>query len=43
LNTELLKAVEGKAPEVYLVGSEDPEPGCIMNAIGNAYRIARAV
>ena len=43
LNTQLLKAVEGKAPEVYLVGSEDPEPGCIMNAIGNGYRIARAI
>lgn len=43
LNTELLKAVEGKAPEVYLVGREDPEPGCIMNAIGNGYRIAKAI
>ena len=43
LNTQLLKAFEGKAPEVYLVGSEDPEPGCIMNAIGNGYRIAKAI
>ena len=43
LNTELLRAVEGKAPEIYLIGSEDPEPGCIMNAIGNGYRIARAI
>jgi 2,4-dienoyl-CoA reductase (NADPH2) len=43
LNMQLLKAVEGKAPEVYLVGSGDPEPGCIMNAIGNGYRIAKAI
>jgi 2,4-dienoyl-CoA reductase (NADPH2) len=43
LNTQLLKAVEGKAHEVYLVGSEDPEPSCIMNAIGNGYRIAKAI
>ena len=43
LNTELLKAIEGKAPEVYLIGIDDKEPGSIMNAIGNGYRIAKAI
>ena len=43
LNTELLKAIEGKAPEVYLLGLEDKEAGSIMNAIGNGYRVARAI
>jgi len=43
LNTELLKAIEGKAPEVCLLGLEDKEPSSIMNAIGNGYRVARAI
>ena len=43
LNTELLKAVEGKVPEAYLIGIEDKEPSSIMNAIGNGYRAAKAV
>lgn len=43
LNTELLKAIEGKAPEVYLIGMGDKEPGSIMNAIGSGYRIAKAI
>ncbi|MBN1567769.1 MAG: FAD-dependent oxidoreductase [Acidobacteria bacterium] len=43
LNTELFKAVEGKVPEAYLIGSDDKEPGNIMNAIGNGYRIAKAI
>ena len=43
LNTELLKAIEGKAPEVYLLGLENKEAGSIMNAIGNGYRVARAI
>ncbi len=43
LNTELLKAVEGKVPEVYLVGSEGHMPGSIMNAVGNGYWIARKI
>jgi 2,4-dienoyl-CoA reductase (NADPH2) len=43
LNTELLKAVEGKVREVYLVGMEDNEPSSIMNAIGSGYRIARVI
>lgn len=43
LNTDLLKSFEGKAPEVYLVGVTDKEPGSIMNAIGGGYSIARAI
>jgi 2,4-dienoyl-CoA reductase (NADPH2) len=43
LNTELLKAIEGKVPEVYLIGIEDKEPSSIMNAIGNGYRVAKAI
>jgi 2,4-dienoyl-CoA reductase (NADPH2) len=43
LNTELLKTIGGRIPEVYLVGIEDKEPSSIMNAIGNGYRVARAV
>jgi len=43
LNTELWKAIEGKAPEVYLLGLEDKEPSSIMSAIGNGYRVARAI
>ena len=43
LNTDLQRLVERKVPEVYLVGVEDKEPGCIMNAIGNGYRIAGAL
>jgi hypothetical protein len=43
LNMELLKAIEGKAPEIYLLGIEDKEPNSIMNAIGNGHRVARAI
>jgi 2,4-dienoyl-CoA reductase (NADPH2) len=43
LNIELFKSIEGMAPEVYLIGIEDKEPSSIMNAIGNGYRIARAI
>jgi len=43
LNTELLKAIDGKAPETYLIGIEDKEPSSIMNAIRNGYRVARAI
>jgi 2,4-dienoyl-CoA reductase (NADPH2) len=43
-NTELLKDFEGKAPEVYLVfGGDGKGLDSIMDAIGNGYRIARAV
>ncbi len=43
LKTELLSAIKGKVPEAYLIGIDDKEPGYIMNAIGNAYRVARAI
>jgi len=43
LNTELLETFKGKASEVYLVGSEDTEPGSIMNAVGNGYWLARRI
>ncbi len=43
LNTELLKSIEGKAPEVHLIGIQDKEPSSILNAIGNGYRIAKAI
>jgi hypothetical protein len=35
--------MEGKAPEIYLVGIKDKEPGSFMNAIGNGYRVARGI
>jgi 2,4-dienoyl-CoA reductase (NADPH2) len=43
LNTELLRAVEGKVPEVYLIGMGEKGPNSIMNAIGNGYHIAKAI
>jgi 2,4-dienoyl-CoA reductase (NADPH2) len=43
LNTGLLKAIEGKVPEVYLIGIGDKEPSSIMNALGNGYRVAKAI
>lgn len=42
-NTELLKALEGIVPETRLLGIEDKEPSSIMNAIGNGYRVAKAI
>ena len=42
-DTELLKAFEGMAPEVYLVGKEDKEPSTIMNAIGNGFWLAQGI
>jgi 2,4-dienoyl-CoA reductase (NADPH2) len=42
-NMELLKAIEGEVPEAYLIGIEDKEPSCIMNAIGSGYRIAKTI
>ena len=42
-DTGLLKAFEGMAPEVYLVGMEDNEAGSIMNAIGNGFRLAQGI
>lgn len=43
LNVDLFKAIEGKVPEVYLIGGDDKEPSSIMNAIGNAHRTAKAI
>jgi 2,4-dienoyl-CoA reductase (NADPH2) len=43
LNMELLKDLQGKVPELYLVGSQDKEPGSIINAIGDGYRIAKVL
>jgi 2,4-dienoyl-CoA reductase (NADPH2) len=43
VDTELVKALEGKVPEVYLLGFDAKEPGSIMNAIGSGYRVARAI
>jgi 2,4-dienoyl-CoA reductase (NADPH2) len=42
-DTGLLKAFEGRVPEIYLIGMDDKEPGSIMNAIGNGYRAARGI
>jgi 2,4-dienoyl-CoA reductase (NADPH2) len=43
LNKDLLNAIEGKVPEVYLIGMDDKEPSSIMNAIGQGYRVARTL
>jgi thioredoxin reductase len=42
-HTGLLKVFEGMAPEIYLVGMEDREPGSIMNAIGNGFLLAQGI
>jgi 2,4-dienoyl-CoA reductase (NADPH2) len=42
-NTDLLKTIEGKAPEVYLLGIEKNEPNSIINAIGNGYHVAKTI
>jgi len=41
-NAELTRAMTGKALEVYAVG-DCSEPRFIMDAIGDGYRIARAI
>jgi 2,4-dienoyl-CoA reductase (NADPH2) len=41
-NTELLKSLEGKAPEVQTIGDCN-EPNLIIDAIADGYRIARAI
>jgi 2,4-dienoyl-CoA reductase (NADPH2) len=41
-NTELLKSLEGSAPEVYAIG-DCAEPRLIVNAIADGARVARAV
>lgn len=41
-NTELLKSLEGKAPEIYAIG-DCREPHLIIDAIADAYRIAHTI
>lgn len=41
-NNELLKALKGKVPEIYSIGDCN-EPRLIVDAIADAYRIARAM
>jgi len=41
-NTELFKAVEGKVPEIYLIG-DCREPHLILEAIADGWRIGRAI
>ncbi len=43
VKTELLKAIAGKAQEVYLLGLDAKEPGSILNAVGNGYRVAKDI
>lgn len=42
-DADLLRSIEGGVPEAYLLGHGCEEPGCIMNAIGCGYRIAKAI
>ncbi|UCG63729.1 MAG: hypothetical protein JSW12_13765, partial [Deltaproteobacteria bacterium] len=41
-NTELLKSLEGKVPEIYPIG-DCREPSLIIEAIADGSRIARAI
>jgi 2,4-dienoyl-CoA reductase (NADPH2) len=41
-NTELLKVLEGKVPEIYAIG-DCSEPRLIVDAIADGYRIARTI
>jgi 2,4-dienoyl-CoA reductase (NADPH2) len=41
-NTELYNAVEGKAPEVFIIGDSNKPQG-IMEAISDGFRIAREI
>ena len=41
-NTEMLKTLKGKVPEVYLIG-DCSEPRLIMDAIADGWRIANAI
>ncbi len=43
VDTELVKALEGKVPEIYLLGVDAKEPGSIMNTIGNGYHLAKTI
>ncbi len=41
-NTRLIEEMAGKAPEIYAIG-DCAEPRIIMDAVGDAYRVARAI
>jgi thioredoxin reductase len=41
-NTELLKSLEGKAPEVYAIG-DCREPRMIVDAIADGWKIANKI
>lgn len=41
-NSELFKSLQGKVPEVYLIG-DSSEAGIIMDAIGGGYSIGRKI
>jgi thioredoxin reductase len=41
-NTELLKSLEGKAPEIYAIG-DCQEPRMIVDAIANGWEIANQI
>jgi thioredoxin reductase len=41
-NTELLKSLEGKAPEIYAIG-DCQEPRMIVNAIADGWKIANKI
>jgi 2,4-dienoyl-CoA reductase (NADPH2) len=41
-NTELLKSLEGSAPEVHAIG-DCKEPNLIVDAIADGSRLARAI
>lgn len=41
-NTELLKSLEGKVPEIYRIG-DCREPSLIIEAIADGFRVARAI
>ena len=41
-NTDIVKSLEGKAPEIYTIGS-CVEPGLIVNAIADGARIGHKI
>jgi 2,4-dienoyl-CoA reductase (NADPH2) len=41
-NTELVKSLEGKVPEVYAIG-DCKEPRLILDAVGEGFRVARDI
>ena len=43
LNLKLYNEVKEKVSETFLVGIDDEEKGCIMNAVRNGYSIARMI